>query len=182
MSEAANPYAAPAARVDDTSASSEAVAIRREHISHEAAIRSIGILYYLGGFLVTLGAFGALLTATRGSDLGANALLVAVLVAVGAAQVAVGWGVRGLKRWGRTVGTVLSVLGLLAFPIGTLVHGYILYLLWSAKGRRIFGPGYAEVVAATPEMRYKTSIVVWIVLALIVGGLVAAILIPMVAK
>ena len=43
---AANPYAAPAAKVDDVSRNPEAEAIRKAHISHEASIKAVGALYY----------------------------------------------------------------------------------------------------------------------------------------
>src|SRR4051812_45553192 len=143
MSEAVNPYAAPTARVDDA-ADSESEKIRREHLNHEASIRAVGALYYLSGLMLTLAAFGTAV----GSDasLGAAALL-PVLAAV---MFSAGWGVRSFLRWGRVVGLVLSGLGLLGFPIGTLINGYILYLFLSKKGRTIFSPESLEVIAATP--------------------------------
>ena len=49
-----NPYAAPAAPVADVGANAEAEAIRRAHISHEASVKAVGLLYYLGGVGVTL--------------------------------------------------------------------------------------------------------------------------------
>ena len=163
MSDSVNPYAAPTARVDDIAANPAAEAIRREHLNHEASIKAIGALYYLSGLMLTLAAFGTAV----GSDasLGAAALLL-VLAAV---MFSAGWGVRSFLRWGRVVGLVLSGIGLLGFPIGTLINGYILYLLLSKKGRTIFSAGYQDVIAATPHVKYRTSIVVWIFLALLVG-------------
>ena len=64
---------------------------------------------------------------------------------------------------------MLSAIGLLGFPIGTLINGYILYLFLSKKGRTIFAPAYQDVIAATPHVKYRTSIVIWIFLALLVG-------------
>jgi hypothetical protein len=84
---------------------------------------------------------------------------------------AAGWGVRSFRRWGRVVGCVLSGIGLLGFPIGTLINAYILYLFLSKKGRTVFSPEYQDVIAATPHVKYRTSIIVWILLAL-VGALV----------
>jgi hypothetical protein len=164
MSEAANPYAAPAARVEDVD--SEAERIRREHINHESAIKSVGILYYLGGVLVTIGALASLVGAAKEPG-GAAVFIMLLLVAVGVGQLFAGWGVRALKPWGRIVGCVISGLGMLGFPIGTLINAYILYLFLSKKGGTIFSPEYKEVIAATPHVKYKTSIVVWIFIALI---------------
>src|SRR5712672_1863875 len=125
MSEAINPYAAPTARVDDAGANPEAEAIRRAHLSHEASIRAIGILYYLGGGALTIAGIASLF----GAEKEPAALAVAVLlIAVGAGQLVAGWGVRAFRSWGRVVGCVVAVIGLLGFPIGTLINAYILYL------------------------------------------------------
>lgn len=162
-SNAANPYAPPAARVDDVPANSEAEAIRRAHINHEASIKAIGLLYYLGGVGVAIGGVASLF----GGDRPYAAGMALGLVAIAVAQLFAGYGVRALRPWGRVVGTILSVIGLLGFPIGTLVNLYILYLYFSKKGRTIFSPEYQDVIAATPHVKYRTSIVVWIVLALL---------------
>lgn len=175
MSNAANPYAAPAARVDDVPANPEAEAIRRAHINHEASVKAVGFLFYLGGALLTIVALGSLVGA---SDLRDTVIAVCLLV-LGASELVAGWGVRALRAWGRKLGSVLSAVGLLAFPIGTLISIYMLYLFLSKKGRTIFAPPYQDVVAATPHVKYRTSIIVWIVLALLLALVAAAVLAPM---
>ena len=171
-----NPYAAPAAPVDDVSANSEAERIRRAHISHEASVKAVGLLYYIGGIGVTLVAAGGLIGA-KDASIG----LTLLLLGFGVGQFVAGWGVRALRPWGRAIGCVLSGFGLLGFPIGTLINAYILYLFLSKKGRTIFAPEYQEVIAATPHVKYRTSIVVWILLALVVVLIAAAVLAPMFA-
>jgi hypothetical protein len=161
MSESANPYAAPTANVDDVSASPEKEAIRHEHINHEASIKAVGFLYYLGGIGVTVAAIASM----AGGEPGAGMLL----LILGAGQLVGGWGVRALRPWARYLGCVLSGIGLLGFPIGTLINAYVLYLLLSKKGRTVFAPEYQEVIEATPHVKYRTSIVVWICLALLAG-------------
>jgi len=168
-----NPYAAPTAPVEDVAANPEADAIRRAHIGHEASIKAVGILYYLGGVLVAVGGI---------ATLRADAAMALGLVSVGILQLFAGWGVRGLRRWGRILGCILSALGLLGFPIGTLINAYILYLLLSKKGRTIFAPEYQDVIAATPDVKYRTSIVVWIVLGLLVILVAAAFVLPQLAS
>ena len=74
---------------------------------------------------------------------------------------------------------MLSAIGLIGFPVGTLINAYVLYLLLSKKGRTIFTPAYLDVIAATPHVKYRTSIIVWIFLALIVVVMLAAVLVPM---
>jgi hypothetical protein len=93
-----------------------------------------------------------------------------------------GWGVRALRAWGRILGGVLSAIGLLGFPIGTLINGYILYLFLSKKGRTIFSPGYQDVIGATPDIKYRTSVVVWIFLVLLAGLVLVAFLAPVLTR
>lgn len=169
-----NPYAAPAAPVEDISANAQAEAIRKEHISHEASIKAVGLLYYLGGIGVTLAAAGGLIGAKD-----ASVLVTLLLIGLGVGQFFAGWGVRALRPWGRVVGCILSGIGLIGFPIGTLINGYILYLFLSKKGRTIFAPEYQDVIAATPHVKYKTSILVWIFLALLLALFAFALLVPM---
>jgi hypothetical protein len=171
MSEAANPYAAPTARLEDVGPNPEAEAIRRAHISHEASIKAVGILYYLAGTGITI---GAIATAAGARDPAAIAIVLLVGL-LGVAQFFAGWGVRAFRPWGRIAGCVLSGIGLLGFPVGTLINAYILYLFLSKKGRTIFSPGYQEVIAATPHVKYKTSVVVWIFIALVLAFIVIAV-------
>jgi hypothetical protein len=178
---AGNPYAPPRAHVADVSgAAAEFEAIRLDNIKHEASVRSIGTLYYIGGgFLV----IAAVLILTGVPFGGEEALPVAAIAAMylvlGPLAIVVGRGLRQLRRWARTTSIVLAVVGLLGFPVGTLVNAYILYLLLSAKGKRLFEPDYAGIVAATPHIKYRTSIVIWILLGIIVLLVAAAVLVPM---
>ena len=173
VSEAVNPYAAPAARVDDFGPNAEAEAIRRAHVNHEAAIKSVGVLYYLGGAVATLVGAGSLIGAASGAQ--GAAIMALVLLPLGAGQFFAGYGVRALRPWGRILGCVISAVGLLGFPIGTVISAYILYLFLSKKGRTIFAPGYQDVIAATPHVKYRTSIVVWIFLAVLAVLVVLAV-------
>src|ERR1044072_5289523 len=175
MSNAANPYAPPSAKVEDVGTNSEAQASRKAHIGHEASIKSVGILYYLGGILLGAAGVFSLFATPRAADGPSNALLALVFLVVAAGELVAGWGLRALQPWGRIVGIILSVLGLLGFPIGTLISAYILYLLLSKKGRTIFSPEYQDVIAATPHVKYKTSILVWIFIALVLAFIVIAV-------
>ena len=170
MSDVANPYAAPAAPLENVTIDTAAEATRKAHISHEASIKAVGILYYIGGALVIVGA----LPQTPG-NVGEKTAIMALLVAVGVAVIFAGRGVRTLRPWGRTLGCIVSGLGLLGFPIGTLINAYILYLFLSKKGRTIFSPEYRAVIAATPHVKYRTSIIVWIFLALVLAVIVIGI-------
>lgn len=177
MSAAANPYAPPRAHVQDVSgADSEAEEIRREHIKHETSVRAIGLLYYLsGGVMLVLsiamlgGSFSG--TALQGLTVGLGVLY----LGLGALMLVVARGVRKLAPWARIATIVLAAIGLLGFPVGTLFNAYILYLVLSKKGKRIFEDDYRDIIEATPHIKYRTSIIVWIVLGIVVLGLVGLI-------
>ena len=176
MPAAVNPYAPPKAHVDDVVAiDSNAEDVRREHIRRETSIRSIGALYYLCGVFVAV--CGVLILIAylavdhKPFDLGAAA----ALLVIAALQFAMGRGIRRLRPWAGNIVKVVACLGLLGFPLGTLINGYILYLLLSKQGKRIFAPDYADIVAATPGVKYRTSAFTWAVLAvllLLFAGLV----------
>lgn len=161
--------------------SSDAEATRKEYLNHEASIRSVGFLYCLGGFCVVLLGLGSGIGGLAGK--GGDGALVGVGVGVflcllGVGQFLVGRGLRKLLPWTRTPTAILSGFGLLGFPVGTLINGYILYLVLSQKGRMVLSEEYSRVVAQTPHIVYKSSLAVrvllWLVLLFIlVGGIVA---------
>jgi DNA-directed RNA polymerase subunit RPC12/RpoP len=147
--------------------SSEAEAIRQAHIKHEASVKSVGVLYYLGAAVVLFTAVFGLIEGARNAP-GSLPVMVLLLV-LGILQLWVGTGLRRLKSWARIPASILSGIGLLGFPVGTLINGYILYLLLCEKGKTVFSDEYKEVIAATPHIKYKTSILVWIVLLLLLA-------------
>jgi len=182
MSATLNPYATPKALVEDVGSSPEAEAVRRANLSHEASVRSIGTLYYLaalGATLAALSTVAQLLLQPRHTGV---VLMLGAMTVLGIVFFLLGRGLRKLRPGVRVPTIALAGLGLLGFPVGTLVNGYILWLMLSKKGRFVFSPEYAEVVEATPHIKYRTSILVWIFLALIVAAVVAAIVIPMLSR
>lgn len=170
----------------DTSAPGYAEEIRKKHINHEASVKSIGTLYFLGGIISLIVAVVYLslaVTTISGSGRPRNfqpggqppvGLLIAVLLVTGivfglvsVAQIWIAWGLRGLKPYARIGGIVLSAIGLLGFPVVTIISAYVLYLLISEKGVYIFTPHYQEVIKMTPHIKYKSSIIVKIFLYLL---------------
>ena len=135
--------------------------IRKELLSHEASVKSVGTLYLLGGLLVLLLSVSSMIAARRSITMGV------LLLALGAAQLYVAFGLSRLKRWARVPTGIISGLGLLAFPLGTLINGYILYLIFSRKGATVFSEDYKQVIAETPHIKYRTSVIVWIFLGLV---------------
>lgn len=198
-----NPFEAPRTRIGagpaGLGAGGEDEAIRRRYLGHEASVKSIGSLYYLGAILVGL-AMGAAIwgVASEGGNDGGAVFAAAALAVAFALTSAMGYGLSNLKNWARWIAVVLMGLGMLnnlanmgialamgpdsvpgyvfgVSAIGLLIAGYILYLLVSPAGSMVFSPAYKGVMARTPHIRYKTSIVLKIFLGLIVFVLLLAV-------
>ena len=191
-----NPYAPSGSSYGDASLDanfdlSQAELIRKSHLSHEANIQGFGCLYTLGGILGILGAIfyigiGILVMAGgvvpkglesmvfgAGGDRlvsgGLTTLVGVVFLAIAVAQLFAGRSMQTLNPSGKILAIVVAAIGMLQFPCGTLISGYLLYLLVSAKGRTVYSSAYKEVMQATPHIRYRTSIIVWIFLFLLIG-------------
>ena len=173
-----NPYAAPQANLIPDTEARQAELVRREHINHEASIRSIGVLYYLMAAMFALTGVGMLASESIGGFEMAMGLFLALLAVV---FIFVGRAIRRLDRRCRRPVIVLGVVGLLNIPLGTLINAYLLYLLLAKKGKTIFSEDYAAVIAATPDVKYKTSIVVWVFVVLLVAMLLA-VLVPVIYR
>lgn len=144
--------------------------IRQKYISHEASIRSIGLLYFLATCFSLLAGIASFF-AGEAASIGVGVFLILMAVVYWW----VGSKLRKLDPGARTPATILAAIGLLGFPIGTLINGYFLYLLQSAKGAYVFSEEYRGIVAATPHIKYRTSALVWLILALAILGLVGMI-------
>ncbi|MBI3917634.1 MAG: hypothetical protein HY322_11575 [Betaproteobacteria bacterium] len=169
MSTAPNPYATPKAVVADLGAAPGVEAVREEHLGHETNIKAVGGLFMLAGMLASFTALSVIVSGAVGAMESMAVLVTGVLLAfLAVSSVVVGWGLRMLRAWARTPSVILAVIGLLGFPIGTLLNAYVLWLLASRKGRMVFSVEYASIVEATPHMKYRTPLVLWILLGVIV--------------
>ena len=123
-----NPYAAPAVETAPVAAEgSPAEVVRKLHIKHEASVKSIGTLFLLGAALLLIMATTVFGLSVASLMSGNNALEVAfatfggvVYAAIGITQGWTGFALRKLRPWSRIAGIVLSAIGLLGFPIGTI--------------------------------------------------------------
>jgi hypothetical protein len=68
---------------------------------------------------------------------GASIVLVTILTSLPA--IVIGLGLYRLRPWSRIAGIVISILSLLAFPVGTALGIYGLWVLFSAEGQKLFG-------------------------------------------
>lgn len=163
-------------------------AIRHEHLKHEASLKSVSLLYFLGGAFMILGGFVSLMNVLMISDeLGATATGgmiggMTIFLLLGILMIFLGKWFRSLNPKLKIPGSILAALGLLQFPIGTLINGYILYLIHSQKGKMVLSAEYKDVIEATPDIKYKTSKVVIVLGILVIGVLVFAMVVAAVGK
>lgn len=173
-----NPYAPTSHTLDIEPAVDDVEAYRRAHLRHEASCQSIGSLFFVGAFMLVL--IGSLMIfggwVTGGTRVDEEMMLIGlVYFTIGVVQGWIGWGLRHLREWGRTSGAVISAVGLLGFPVGTLFGAYFLYLLLCRKGRIVFSADYQRVIEQTPQIRYRTPVIVWLVLLVLFLAIVWAV-------
>ena len=156
-----------------------AIDVRKAHFRHESSIRSISILYYFVGAMMSLVALAQLLPRPDGFSLRIFLFSISSLFAAAHFLLAV-W-LRKLDSRARIPATVLAVLGLFTFPVGTLINGYIIYLLNSAKGVKVFSKEYIQAIQETPEIKYKTSFVVLLLVGILLFLLLVAVLAPLIS-
>lgn len=186
-----NPYAAPKSDVS-LPVSSDTEAARHLLLKHEATAKSVGTLFILGSlFAIYVG--GASIYYASLMGFGGQMAYSWLLVAMGLVQFWVALGLRKLNPKARIPGLIFGVLGLVSFfivspgaegtagnTVGIIITLYILYILGCDKGRRVFSEEYARVIAATPHIKYRSPLLVrvllWLLLAIIGLVIVAAFL------
>ena len=172
-----NPYQAPQTFEVPGSQPTDAEAIRQDHIKTEASIKSVGILYWLASVAVVITSIPMITAAIGQSEMAVQQIAIGSgLLSLGILQFIVGFEIRRLKAWARVAVGILSGIGLVGFPVGTLINAYILFLLFGKKGRMVFSAPYKEIITATPHVKYKTSKWVWIILigvVVVIGGAIA---------
>ncbi|MGJ8677747.1 MAG: hypothetical protein ACSHX0_09540 [Akkermansiaceae bacterium] len=175
-----NPYEAPVTQAPvSAQVASDDETLRRRYLKHEVSVKSISTIYWLGAAGLLFSSFSLFsmmssMNAVQGSREGSWVFY--TFPAMGALLIAAAVGIRKLKFWGRVTATVVSSVGLLGFPIGTVVNLYILFLLWNKKSKVVFSEDYKLVISKTPHVKYKTPKVVWILLLVVVLLVAAAII------
>lgn len=175
-SPAINPYAPPSADVTPAMGGiDDAESIRRQFLNHEASIRSIGFFFLLG-FYSMIPAFVVIPFMLFSSEtMGFGFVMMAFAGVIGLLYYYLGTGLRRLDPKVRLGVTIFAIIGLLGFPFGTLISGYILYLLHGEKGQRVMTREYQQVVAATPHIKYRTPLWVWLLLLAVLAFFVIGI-------
>ena len=181
--QASNPYAPTTEVAAQPVPTDDVEAYRNFYLKHEASVKSIGTLYLLGALILIPMGFIAFFIGVSGNA-GQESMVVAGVgvfyLALGTLQGFTAVGLRRLRPWARIVTIVFAVIGLIGIPIGTLISILILYLLLSEKGKVVFSDHYQEVIVQTPHIKYKTSMVVKVLLGILLAiiglGIAAALL------
>jgi hypothetical protein len=144
--------------------------IRRGHLRHERSVRFVGNLYMFAGILFGVAAVAGLFEKTEPA-------WSRVLIEVLCLTLMLGYWTVG--RWmchldSRAIipATILAIIGLLGPCIGTIVNGWVLYLLHSQQGRVVFSSDYQTVRECTPQIGSGSFLVLWMVLILVLSGIV----------
>lgn len=173
MEDEFNPYAAPKAEVIPKH--TEAETIRREFINHETSIRSLGCLSWLAAVV-----FSSVLVAGVVNVVSVSLGHLAFMLVQAVLAAALGRGLRTLQRWAGILAAlgagVVLALSLASLPSGTIsmvISAYIIFLMVGAKGRRVLTPEYRAIVLETPYVKTRSSVVVWVLLALLLVFLAA---------
>lgn len=184
----ASPATSPATYAPAAGAAStgSAEGTRRAYLAHEQNVRSIGTYFCFSGGMqlfaaVMLAICGGLAAIPRPDSkastlpLAVVAVEVVVFLILGGLTVWAGRLLRRLDRKAFVAGIIVAAIGLLGVPVGTLISVYILYLILCESGRFVLSDSYRAVVAATPEIQWKTALWVKILIGLIVLAFVSVV-------
>ena len=168
MSNSPNPYQVPALvdpSEDDLPAGEAKLRdLRKRHRGRERSIRAIAIPYWVAG-LICIVAGISLAVAHRVS------FVSLIVLSLSLPLFAVGYGLRKLHPAAKIPVAIVSCVGLvMLIPLGTLINGYILFLIFSEKGKVVFSAAYREAIEATPDLDDRTSPWVWLAFLLLCTG------------
>ncbi len=111
-----------------------------------SGVSILAILYFIQGIAWIAGGFllGALFVFGSGWVLVCGG----IGVVIGIFYFIIGWGLWTLQGWARTVALIFAILGLLNFPIGTLISIIILWYLFQPEIKAAFGVPVAPMMPA----------------------------------
>ena len=159
-------------------------------LTRPAIVTLLAVLQCLcGGIVIAVTLLAVGLGASRGASPGVSVAIALVCGSLGALQLACGIGLWKLRGYGRTIQLVLAWIGLVGFPVGTVVSiAILLYLykpgikvLFSEKHPSTLTPEEASDLAAVSQGSIAAVIVIAIVTVAGLGlmaAVVAAIAVP----
>lgn len=156
---------------------------RNELGPHERNVRALSLWFWMLGIGSAVAAVSALTKVDRGLANGASLgflQIVLLLIIPWSALFLVGaWHLPRFTKTGQVLGAVGSALGMVSFPLGTLIGVFALWVLLGKRGQAVFTQEYRAAIAATPQLKYGLSIGTKVALGLLV---LVAILAGMMAR
>jgi type IV pilus assembly protein PilA len=159
-----------------------------EVLRRPAAVTVLAILQLVGGALAFISVAVLLgLDGLRSDDGGVRGFLMvvcAITAGAGVLQVMCGLGLLKLKPYGRTLMLVFAWIGVLGFPIGTIISILILFYLHRPgikllfSGRPVSDLSPAEIAQVQAAGVGPVIAVLLVVLAVVIAGIAAAFAIP----
>jgi general secretion pathway protein G len=156
-------------------------------------VTAIAILDFFGALMMLIFSVASFSfsgsSSTQGADRPVMMVFGAITLLFAAANIAAGAGLWKLRDWGRTLQIILSCLGLVAVPLGTIISILLLVyftrphvkILFSGKRRDQLTPEEASIMAAAGSGGGASGVVIAIVaVVVIIGfiGILAAIAVP----
>lgn len=108
--------------------------------------RTLGVIHGLLGILMLLGLVLAALSELRRRPSDAVERLRWMLYALPlpALQLLTAYGLLAVRKWGRILALIFSVLYVLVFPLGTLLAAYTWWVLYGETGRQLYNQSPSE--------------------------------------
>lgn len=106
-----------------------------------SAVTILAVLYWLSAIVAILGGLACVVGIAYLLPLAFPALfwiVGAVLIVIGILDIVIGWGLWTLKKWARTFAIVLAIIGLISFPIGTVISIVTLRYLFKPEIKAYF--------------------------------------------
>ena len=120
----------------------------------EVHVKTLGLLYILaGGFgglaslvFFLLMAAGPTSAAAYGPISGYMVTgWMALMLLLAIPSIVAGIGLMSFRRWSRAMATIIAILQLLNFPLGTALGIYALWVLLSAEADPLFSPRFKQI-------------------------------------
>ena len=158
-------------------------------LARPAVITLLAVLDLVFGGIWLLATLGISFTLTLGKSDPADLVLALVFGVLGLTTMVAGVGLLRMKEYGRIVQLVLSTIGLLGIPIGTIISALVLYYL-TRPGVRVLFSGKPveqltpEEIGAVSQLRgsggagVAIAVAVGVLVFVAVMGILAAIAIP----
>ncbi len=176
-----NPFASPQTSNEDyvpeLAILDDAERIRRQFLSRENNIRTLGGITILGCVLLLVLAIGIISSAIE-LPLGVLELVIISGVCLGLSVVHgwVGYGLMKLNPKVRLPAIALCIPWMFYFGIATIISIMSLIALTGEKGKYVFSMQYKEIIAITPDVKLKMSkVVTFLLIAMLIIGIVGLI-------